>query len=412
MINQAEQVEYQSENKQDPLRETGSFAPYSKQLSSRREQFFNLLNGKKNNRPVIFFPDITDWYVSGKTPAGQALPLGGGAFISDSHPINKIAGKIPAQYKDFTFLDFYRKFGWGLPVHIYDWYDVKYQRPDIKKEVRQSGKERRTFFHTAQGTLTRTELLSNSGTWAPHEFPVKSPADLKIMAYITESENYIPRYEKIEQILKELGSLGVADLVIRRSPFGKLVHEFMGFEQVIYNLFDNERDMLHFLALQEKKDMEVIELAAKAPAKIVIVGDHADENLISPDYYRDFCMPFYKKISTVLHNAGKYISTHLDGNFKGYFPLLPQAGFDLLDGCTPAPMFNYEVEELAKILPGRMYCYCGVPATLFTQKLPDTAITDFGKRIVKAFNGRVILNIGDILPPNGDIEQVIRLGEL
>jgi len=75
-------------------------------------------------------------------------------------------------------------------------------------------------------------------------------------------------------------------------------------------------------------------------------------------------------------------------------------------------MMNYEVEELAGALPGHMACYCGVPATLFCQHLPDEEILSFGRRILDAFAGRVILNIGDILPANGDIEQVVRLGEL
>ena len=92
--------------------------------------------------------------------------------------------------------------------------------------------------------------------------------------------------------------------------------------------------------------------------------------------------------------------------------MLDQTGFDYLDGCTPAPMFNYEVEQLAEALPDGMFSYCGVPPTLLCQKLPTEEIVAFGRRIIKAFNGRVILNVGDILPPDGDIDQVIALGEM
>ena len=145
---------------------------------------------------------------------------------------------------------------------------------------------------------------------------------------------------------------------------------------------------------------------------MVILSDDADENLISPDLYREFCIPYYHKACEILHGAGKIVSTHLDGNIKGYLPLLGETGFDLLDGCTPAPMMNYEVEELAASLPGDMACYLGVPATLFCQHLPDAAILDFARRILDAFGGRVLLNVGDILPPNADIDQVIALGEM
>jgi hypothetical protein len=59
-----------------------------------------------------------------------------------------------------------------------------------------------------------------------------------------------------------------------------------------------------------------------------------------------------------------------------------------------------------------MNAFCGVPATLLTQRRPTGEIVAFGERILKAFDGRVILNIGDVLPQNGDIEQVVALGKM
>jgi hypothetical protein len=185
----------------------------------------------------------------------------------------------------------------------------------------------------------------------------------------------------------------------------------MGFEALTYALFDQEQQVLDFLAFQEHYDLRFIELAAGAPGKIVIISDHADENLISPPWYRRYCIPFYKKACRIIHQAGKFASTHLDGNFKGYLPFINETGFDLLDGCTPAPMFNYEVEELAAAAQGGIHCYCGVPAGLFTIGMPHEKIAAFGEHIVRAFERAVIVNVGDILPPTGDIESVIALGK-
>jgi hypothetical protein len=116
-------------------------------------------------------------------------------------------------------------------------------------------------------------------------------------------------------------------------------------------------------------------------------------------------------VTGILHAHDKYVSTHLDGNIKGYFPLLGKTGFDLLDGCTPAPMFNYEVEQLAAAMPDSMAAFCGVPAALFLEGGSHNMICEYADRIVEALGGRLILNVGDILPPNGDISHVIALGE-
>jgi hypothetical protein len=243
----------------------------------------------------------------------------------------------------------------------------------------------------------------------------RSLSDLEIVRSIVENTRFIPRHERVEKFLRETGGFGVCDLVIFRSPFGKLVHEYMGFEQVAYALHDDEAAVLDFLAFQEEKDLQLIRLAAEAPGPIVIISDHADENLISPAWYRRYCIPAYAKACAILHEAGKYVSTHLDGNFKAYLPFIAETGFDLLDGCTPAPMFNYEPEELAEATCGtgrrpRVSCYCGVPASLFTTGIDPQSLADFGERIARAFKGGVIVNVGDILPPNGSIEGVIEVG--
>jgi uroporphyrinogen-III decarboxylase len=198
--------------------------------------------------------------------------------------------------------------------------------------------------------------------------------------------------------------------VISRSPFGKLVHEYLGFDKTIYALADYEDEVCELLEFIEEHDLKIIEMAADAPCKLVIISDHADENLISPRQYRDYCIPYYQKACGILHRKGKFVSTHLDGNIKGYLPILGDTGFDLLDGCTPHPMFNYLPEELAAA-PGRPACYLGIPATLFVTDTPVNAICDFGLRIAAAFGRKVIVNVGDILPPNGDIEKVIAAGK-
>lgn len=378
---------------------------------THREHFFQVLTGQRPAR-MPFFPDITDWYVSARTPHGQPRPYGPGEFIPDDDPIHKLPGTMPDRFRRLTLLDFYREFDWGFPVHLYGWCETRYvSGVDYVTEVRGNIRTRRLV--TARGELVRRDQLADDGTWAPRDHFVKSLADLDGLRFAVESARCVPRFDRVESILRQLGGLGAGDVVIHRSPFGKLVHEYMGFEQVIYALNDNPAAVLDFLALQEEKDLELVRLAVGAPARLVILSDHADQNLISPRQYDEFCIPYYRKMNAILHAAGKLVSTHLDGNFKGFFPLLAKTGFDLLDGCTPAPMFNYEVEELAAALPLGMAAYCGVPAVFFCQGSGTTTddILAFGRRIIRALRGRGILNVGDILPPPADIDQVIALGE-
>lgn len=376
---------------------------------SHRDHFFSVLTGGKPEK-MPFFPDITDWYIANRMPKGKPRGHATGALIPDSDPIHANPGTIPEPFRKFTLLDFYRNFDWGFHAHIYDWYDIEYAN-GVERIVEQDEKERRICLRTPKGELLHRDLLAADGTWCPHEHFVKKVEDFEILRVVVESERYTLRADRIESVLRELDGLGQADISVRRSPFGKLIQEYMGFEKVVYALADTPEPIREFLILQEEKDMEVIALAARGPQRLVIISDHADENLISPHWYEQYCIPFYLKATAFLHRNYKFVSTHLDGNFKGHFPLLKKTGFDLLDGCTPAPMFNYEVEELAEALPQGMYAFCGVPSCLFCQSLPTEQILSFGDRIMKSLKGRAILNIGDVLPPDGNIDQVIALGK-
>jgi len=375
-----------------------------------REHFFRVLDGEPVDR-APFFPDITTWYQATRLGIGTEQPYQPGQFIPDDSPIHAGAGRLEGRLARFTFTDFYKEFGWGLPAHAYDWFEERYTG-GVEKLVISEASQRTISWRTPRGDLVRNYRLDAEGSWAEYGHMVQQLGQLDIVRYIVERTEYIPHFERVERFLRETEAFGVSDLVLYRSPFGKLIHEYLGFEAVAYALFDHEPQVLDFLAFHEHYDLKLTELAASGPGSIAILSDHADENLISPPWYQRFCIPYYRKACDLLHRAGKRVSTHLDGNFKGFLPFIKETGFDLLDGCTPAPMFNYEVEELAAALSGsRMRCYCGVPAGLLTIGLPTEQITAFGERIVRAFGGRVIVNVGDILPPTGDIEQVIALGE-
>jgi uroporphyrinogen-III decarboxylase len=378
-------------------------------MPTHREHFFSVLEGKRP-ASMPFFPDITDWYVAQRTPPGQPRPYGPAQFIPDDAEFHQWPGTLPEKYQRFTLFEFYRHFDWGFHVHIGDWYKKSFSG-GIQNETKVEGNQRYQRLLTPKGTLTQMDLLASDGTWSRKEFYVKELRDLEALRCVVENTHFSPRYERVEELRRQMGDWGQGDLVLSRSPFGKLVHEYMGFEKVIYALADEPDPLLEFMRIQEQKDLELVELATKAPERLVIMSDHTDEILISPPQWVQYCVPYYQKITAILHRAGKFVSTHLDGNFKGYFKHLAKPGFDLLDGCTPAPMFNYHVEELAAALPPNMYAFVGVPATLFCQQLPTEEILQFAERILAAFKGRAIINVGDILPPNGDIEQVVALGE-
>jgi uroporphyrinogen-III decarboxylase len=412
---------------------------------THRERFFALLEGCPVDR-LPFFPDISDWYKARRTPPGEPQVYQTGAFIPDKARINRPTGfgraarDMPAQWATWSYLDFYRNYDWGLPVHIYDWLQVHSHGYTI--EVEESDASRlegwhpvygfMTYVHpcridaaervpirrqvrhrwvTPVGTLSSVKEMAVDGSMAQVKYPVETLDDLDVLEYIVTHTDFRADNARIDRILEQIGDMGVADLAVWRSPFGRIVQEYVGLQQTVYWLYDHEERMLDLLQVMEEQDLRVIELAARSTARVVIISDHADDALLGPPWYSRFCLPFYQRANRILHDHGKIVSTHLDGNILRLLPLLRETGFDLLDGCTPAPMTNYHPKQLAAALGEGQYAYCGVPSVLFTQGVGDEVILDSAQDIYGALRGRLVLNVGDVLPPNGDMEQVIRLGE-
>lgn len=375
---------------------------------SQKELFFRLIRGQEPSI-IPFFPDISEWYKAKRLPVSHAHEVPTGSFIPDEAPFHTGNLGMPREFAQWTYLDFYRRFHWGLPVHIYDWCDFSYRACEhtCRKEEAQIIRE----FRTPLGAIQRIDGIAADGSLCPLKYFVGGSGDWKVLLYVLEHTSPVANYERIRQVLDGIGDLGVADIVIWRSPFGKVLEEYAGLETTVYQLVDNPTEIEDLLELQTQIDLEVIKLAAESPADIVILSDHADEQIINPAWYEKYCLPFYLQVGEILHAKGKIFSTHLDGNFKGLFNLVRQSGFDLLDGCTPAPMTNYEVEELTLPLTETMKAYCGVPSIFFLQEAAIDEIIAFAQRIVGALAGRVILNIGDILPATGDIYKVIELGK-
>ncbi len=186
-----------------------------------KELALNVLNNKVTEI-IPFFPDISDWYKTKRLPSDQAVQIPTGSFIPDDLPLHENNFSMPEEFENWTYVDFYRNFDWGLPVHIYDWCDFNYNNVDniVKRTenviIRQ--------FRTPVGTLQHTDAVAVDGSLTPVEHYVKEINDWKIIRYIIKNTVPSAKYGHINNILKKMGDLGIADLVFCASPFGNILH--------------------------------------------------------------------------------------------------------------------------------------------------------------------------------------------
>ncbi len=377
---------------------------------THRELFFAIVRGKRPAQ-IPFVPDITDWYGGQHRNPGEPLKYGPGVFVPSDDPIKWEKGiGIPEEFLGKSLMDIHEQHDWGIHVHTRDWYEETYAQPVRYTETIQDHVKTCTF-HTPKGKLDRVFKLAADGSWGSLDYLMDDPDEMDILFEIINATRYRLLDENILRDLTAIDQRGQSDIVVNRSPFGKLLHEYLGFENTAYLLHDDLAAYRRFEEIQTAKDMELISLASQSSCSIVLICDHADATLFSPAWYESYCIPFYQKAGQMLRATGKLISTHVDGNLKSLLPLMQKAGFDILDGCTPAPMFDYTPEALAETLSDTMYAFVGVPSAMFCDGTPLSDILAYTDRLIALSHGRFIINVGDILPVNGNMEHVIAMGK-
>lgn len=357
---------------------------------THRERAMAVLTGEVPDRPPVL-PDLSEWL-----------------------RVRRGDGTLPPRYTNFDLLELHQDLDCGCPVHMYDdFYAVERHRVEVV--TRHEGDRLLTDIHTPIGSLHGEKRRTDDsyGTYFHVEHLVKRVEDLAVLQCLFEDQTYVPRYEGAERVYNHLGEWGVADLVIPRSPLPMLLNnDYVEMTAGILMLHDCPTECERFMRAVEEAQTPFFDLVGRAPGRLAIFGDNVDNVIVSPPLFRRYSLPYYQRRVEILHRHGKIVSLHVDGRLRGIMDLLPETGLDVLDGVTPAPMNDFTVRDLAAAIGERLRLWCGVPATMFCGSAFDgEAIRAFARRILDTFGPRVILNVGDQLPPNADLEKVRLLVE-
>ncbi len=283
---------------------------------THRQRFLGRINGERVDR-IPFFPDLSKWYESNRysdSPREQEyLP---GELIPPGDAINKLPGTmLPARFRSMNLFEIHKSLGCGIPVHGYDsFYKSSYR--NCETSTSRTTDRVTNILRTPKGTLTEVKGMAADHSYAILEHFVKTESDFEILEFAVKDTVYTSDYPRVEKALSIIGESGYLNLIIPRSPMGRLIHNYMGMEAVAFALMDFPEKIEGILDVMREKDREVWALAAASPGKIAFMADNMDEFLISPDWYRQYFLPVYQEMNGVLHKAGKKVLTHMDGRLK------------------------------------------------------------------------------------------------
>jgi hypothetical protein len=356
-----------------------------------RERILAMLAGGRPDR-VPWFGDLTYW---------------AGAMES--------RGEVPADWQRHPdYYRFHRELGVGFYLQGYFAYRAVTEG-DIVIDERTRGDLRTRTVQTPVGTLTEaSRYLPLSYTWAPSRHMVSTPADLRALRYWWAHTHYLPNVEEAVRRRPWVDDLGVVLCYLPRSPFMQLTAELAGIGNVV-ELWSEARDEFEeTLRVMEESADRAAEVALATPVDCLMIPENLSSEVVGRRFYAQYMLPYEQKWTARIRSAGKYSFVHMDGTLRGLLAQVGAAGFDVIEAVTPTPVGDLPMSALRALAGPGPVLWGGLPGVYFTPLVSDAEFERFVRETlaVMVADERMVLGVGDQVPPDGLRARVARVVEL
>jgi hypothetical protein len=382
---------------------------------------YSTLKGE-NTETVPFIPRLDIWYSA-----------------------NKINGTLPAKFKNASLRDITDELelGYHSVVPLFRDFNNENDDNDIglgiyrfkaipyrvilnnveRKVIRQSNGLTEVEYTTPKGVIKtgvvydETMRKNGASLHVTKEHAIKGIQDFDALAFIFENAEVKPNYSYFTEYKKSIiGNRGVAvgfsSLCV--SPMHFLMKDLMAIDNFYYTLFDHPEEMENLANRLSGYCNKIFDIAANSPAEIILSGANYDQSFTPPDFFEKYITPELKKQSKILHQKGKYLLTHTDGENFGLLDLYLQSEFDIADSICPFPTTSLTLKETKETFGGKITIWGGIPFNIVLEN--SMSEYEFEKFLNMTLAGigsgdHLILSIADTTPPGAKFERILKIAE-
>ena len=260
--------------------------------------------------------------------------------------------------------------------------------------------------------FSRQKLLVESlesGAWRPLTIihPIRDEGDFKTCEYLLEHCEVVSRFENHYQRDSIIGEGGFLVPIINRTPFQCLLLDGLGEMAMFYALHDTLAQVERLMQLMEEVNRHILQSLADFHVPYVELCENVDVSMANPRLFSKYILPAYQGYSEILHEQGKKLGAHLDGNLHGLVSLIAESGLDVCESFTPAPQTACAFEDAWKNWQNGPLIWGSIPSCFLEER---TSVEDFHSRMdeLLALIGTrpVILGIADAVMPDNQIERL------
>lgn len=351
----------------------------------------DVVRGQAGNK-ILFQPRIACWY-DDKVFAGESLP---------------------GKFKNMTLPQVYQELGCSNRIYQYNSCFKIVEDSSIQRmEQVVSPLEKEYVIRTPIGNLSCIMLgnTSNQGLY-PKKWWLETEADFEIMCYVLEHQDYEWEQAAYDEVYEEWGDVGAPTMYMPRTSIQNLYIDLMGVENTVYALMDYPEVVEHFFDVLEKNHEKLIRIINACPIEIINFGDNLHCGTLSPPLFEKYVLPVYQRRCKLLHEGGKFVHSHWDGNTKTLLKYAKDTGLDGIEAITPLPQGDVTLREVKAAFGEDVWLIDGLAAILFDKEFTEEELRKQVAECISLFAPKLILGISDELSSTGDIERVRMVKEM
>lgn len=328
----------------------------------------------------------------------------------------RFAGEpLPEPYDGMSIPDIFRSLGCSL--RLYGWFNRCFQRvehPSVRRiEKKLNDWETQITIETPVGSQVAVNRRSPNNPGITHvKWEVETEADLKVAAWREENATWAWDQDLYEKGMQEVGDLGAPTMYMPRMNIQSLYIEKMGCEAGIYALYDWPDTVEAFFRAQEACHHRLIDVINTSPVEIINFGENVHAGTLSPELFLKYHLPACQRRCEKLHRAGKFISSHWDGDCGPILKYAKETGLDGIEAITPQPQGDVTLDQVKAGLGDEMVLIDGIPAVYFDHTYPVETLVACTHRLIEMFAPKLVLGISDEISSTGDIERIRVVGDI
>lgn len=347
--------------------------------------------GKSGGR-IIWQPRIGCWYYD-KQFAGEPLP---------------------GPYRGMSLPDVYRALDCSYRLYWFNGCFERIEHPAVKsRREKLNYTDERITIETPAGKQEAVHRRSPNNAGTIHlKWEVATEAEMKVAAWREENAGWKWNQEQFDQLVREVGDLGAPTMYLPRMNVQSLYIEKMGSQNGIYAIHDwPDTVEAYFRAVDESHD-RLIDVINDSPIGIINFGENVHAGTLPPNLFKKYHLPACQHRCERLHAAGKWVSSHWDGDCKPLLPFARETGLDAIEAITPEPQGDVTLEEVREALGDEMFLIDGIPAVYFDETFPVETLVECTHKVIELFAPKLILGISDEISSTGDIERIRVVGKI